>query len=209
MEPSLQDMSFSGRKQIKDTFSLIFLKLQRSRLKIEDLIFLKLQEADQRHFQKQIEDTFSLISLKLQRSRLKAADFIFLKLQEIDQRHFQPYLPEIAAEKTEDSRSDLPKNEDASLISLKLQWSILKDSGYCLLEVAVKQIEAIRLIEIKMKFKIPLKLQWSWKPSEEDEDQEVNAWQRPGKIGPFIIFALFSLQDNEQRGAASISQNQL
>ena len=57
-----------------------------------------------------------------------------------------------------------------------------------------------------MKFQIPLKLQWSWKPFEEDEDQEVEARPRPGKIGPFIVFALFSLHDNEQRGAAVRAQ---
>ncbi|MFQ6667722.1 hypothetical protein Gotur_033639 [Gossypium turneri] len=80
----------------------------------------------------QIEAT-SLISLKLQWSRLKTSNLISLAL------HHQPYLPEVAAEQTEDNKSYFPG------VAVEQIKATNYDRSY-LPKVAVEQIEATSLI---------------------------------------------------------------
>ncbi|KAK5839810.1 hypothetical protein PVK06_008650 [Gossypium arboreum] len=152
----------------------------------------------------QIEAT-SLISLKLQRSRLKTANLIFLTLQwnrlnlQImanlillscsgpDLSH-QPYLPEVAVEQVKITNSyhlEVPAEVDRSYKSV-------------FHEITLERIEAPILK--------PLKIEWIEMRLLEEEEKKYRDSVRPGKIGPFIVFAPFSLHDNEQRGAAVIGQ---
>ncbi|KAH1107853.1 hypothetical protein J1N35_011621 [Gossypium stocksii] len=120
-------------------------------------------------------------------------------MKQIEDREF--YLPEVAVEQTKDSESYLPEVaveqvEITNSYLLEVPTDRVEQSYKSLLpEITLERIEALILIPLKMQYdRIRL-----LKEKKHERNQDL---ARPGKIGPFKIFALFSLHDNEQRGAA-------